>query len=222
MPRSLSHRHNVVSMTALNPTLYYLPAYIESQRLVETDVASMVSPARKQVKSVCLCCDNILFQKCLAVCPSPLEIRFFNQNDSHAARDLHLEEEVRQEKADETQSSDNLDGDAFCALRSRGSSNLSGFRNVGDGGRALALSQTILFHGRRNTAPCACEITLDLLLGDIIRGLGRGSNRCGDIGVILVFGGALGWGSVATGRSVLVRRGVSRRGNGIRSLFDLW
>lgn len=181
----------------------------------------MVSPARKQAKLVRLCRYKILFQKCLAVCSSPLEIRFYNQKDSCAARGLRLEEEVRQEEADETQYSDNLDGDAFCALWSRGSGDLGGFRNVG-GGRALTLSQAFWFRGRRSTTPCACEVTLQLLLRSISRHLRGGSNRRGDIGVILVFGGALGWGSVAAGGSVLFRRGVSRWGDGIRGLFDLW
>lgn len=70
-------------------------------------------------------------------------MRGYKQNDSGTAWDLRLEEEVRQEEADQTQYSGNLDGDAFCALRPCGSGDLGG--NVSGGGRALTLSQAFLF-----------------------------------------------------------------------------
>lgn len=98
-------------------------------------------------------CYKILLQKCPTICSSPLETQSYDQNDSYAARDLRLEEEVRQEEADETQCSDNLDGDTFCTLWSRGSSDLGGLRNVGGGGRALTLSQAFLFRGCSSTDP---------------------------------------------------------------------
>lgn len=180
----------------------------------------MVSPVRKQVKSVCLC---VIKYCSKSVSPSVhLHLRpdFAIKTTAAPHGILRLEEEVRQEEADETQSGDNLDGDAFCALWSRGSSDLGGFRNVG-GARALALSQAFWFRGRSSNAPCTCEITLHLLFRSIDRHLRGGSNRCGDIGVILVLGSALRRRSVAAGGSVLLRRGVSRWGDGIRSLLDL-
>lgn len=70
-------------------------------------------------------------------------MRVYKQNDSGTAWNLRLEEEVRQEEADQTQNSGNLDGDAFCALRPCGSGDLGG--NVSSGDRALTLSQAFLF-----------------------------------------------------------------------------
>lgn len=72
----LTTRHHVVSMTTLNPTLYYLPAYIESQRLIETDLASWYLQPENKPNRCASCRDKILFQKCLAVCPSSLETGF--------------------------------------------------------------------------------------------------------------------------------------------------
>lgn len=180
----------------------------------------MVSPVRKQAKSVCLCVIKYCSKSVSPSVHPPLRPDFAIKTTAVPHGILRLEEEVRQEEADETQSGDNLDGDAFCALWSRSSSDLGGFRNVA-GARALALSQAFWFRGRSSNASCACEITLHLLFRSIDRHLRRGSNRCSDIGVILVFGGALRRGSVAAGGSVLFRRGVSRWGDGIRSLLDL-
>lgn len=149
-------RHHVVSMAALRPPL--------TQPCTNcTHPSSLTDASRQNLLSWYLQsedkpnrCASVLYNTVPKVsrhCPSPLETRSYNQNDSYAAQDLRLEEEVRQEEADETQYSDNLDGDAFCALRSRGSSNLGGLRNVGGGGRALTLSQAFLFRGHSSTAP---------------------------------------------------------------------
>lgn len=71
------------------------------------------------------------------------------EKQQRSALDLCLEEEVRQEEADETKYSGNLDGHAFCALRPHGSGDLGG---SGGGGRALALSQAFLFRAGSSIA----------------------------------------------------------------------
>jgi hypothetical protein len=163
-------------------------------------------------------CYDIPSQKCRSVYRSPLVLRLYRKIVIGAAWDLHLEEEVRQEEADETQYSGYLDGHAFCALRPRCSSDLGGRFS---GGRTLTLSQAFMSCAGSSIASCISDIALRVFLRDIIHSLGGCSSRCRDIGVILVFRGGLGRRSVAASGSVLIRRGVGRRGDVVRGLLNL-